>query len=83
MLHTEAADAGHDQHDHEHHQTAQHVQGVEAGHGEITRRPEVAERDHGRQVHFGMIFKELLVFLVHLINAPAGFRRRDLGEAVL
>ena len=40
----------HDDNDHEDHQAAQDVQGVEAGHGEIARRPHVAEGDGRRQV---------------------------------
>ena len=40
----------HDQDDGEDHQAAEDVQGVEAGHGEVARRPQVAERDRRRQV---------------------------------
>src|SRR5437868_1623187 len=50
MLSTELPAPGHDEHDGEDHQPAQDVQGVETGHGEVSRCPHIAPRNRVRQV---------------------------------
>ena len=50
MLRAELADERPEQNDDENNQPAENVQGVEAGHGEVARRPQVAVRDRMRQV---------------------------------
>src|SRR5262249_12299303 len=58
VLGAEPAHQGHEQNDGEHDQTAEHVQGVKARHGEITGSPQVAKGDHVLDRQVGMLFEQ-------------------------
>src|SRR5207302_310420 len=76
VLASESAQKCHDQNDGENHQPAEHVQGMKARHREVTRSPQIAERNYRRQV-------QIVILLEQALDLFSGFVWSNLGPAIL
>ena len=59
------------------------MQGMEAGHDEVARGPQVAEGNRDRQMQLRMLLEELFVLLVEFLDFLAHFARCSGGQAFL